>query len=233
MKSQTTQEQRIEAYLLDTMSMDERTRFAEEMKLDETLARQVQLQRAAYAASETHAEDRLVKGFAKWEWKHSLPRKLFPLVAAATTVAGIAALYLAWKYWPRAHDHFAENFETYTASAAGQASPAMESYSAGRYDESALLFEGYLKEDSPDPVPAFFAGVSYLSQDTPNATKAISHLRLAALQDGDLQEEAEWYLALAYFEGNDEAKARNILQVIATTADHPYEEQAQAILGQL
>jgi hypothetical protein len=225
-------EQRIEAYLLDAMSMDERTRFTEELKLDPKLMEQVELQRAAYAAGEVTSQDSLLNNMAKWEWKRSLPRKLFPLVAGGTTVIAVALLFMAWKYWPRPHDHFEENFETYPAQAipSGAFHEASESYASGEYEKSARLFESQLNGSS-DPVAAFYAGLSYLSADSVNASKAIEHLSASAAKPSALQHQAEWYLAPAYFKAGDELKARSILEFIAASKEHEKQEDAECILS--
>lgn len=225
-------EQRIEAYLLDAMSMDERTRFAEELKLDPHLLQQVELQRAAYAAGEVLSQDHLVNNMAKWEWKRSLPRKLFPLVAGGTAILGLALLFLAWRYWPRPHDHFAENFEAYPAQAIPSVAfkDASESYAAEDYQTSAQLFEAQLVTNA-DPVAEFYAGMAYLSADSVDASKAIEHLSASASKSSVVQQQAEWYLALAYFKAGDESKARSILEFIAASKEHEKKEDAECILS--
>lgn len=205
MKTATTNEHRIEAYLLDAMSIEERTRFSEELKMNPMLAHEIELQRAAYAAAEASAEDRVIDSMSKWEWKHSLPWKLFPLVALATTVVGIALLYLAWKYWPRPHDYFAEHYEAFEGTRPGNPSPAEAS---------------------------FFAGLSCLEAEPVDADCAVRELTTASLSSDPIKPQAEWYLAMAYFAAGDESKGQAIVKVIAADPKHPRQADAADAVDQ-
>ncbi|PHI20747.1 hypothetical protein CEQ90_06770 [Lewinellaceae bacterium SD302] len=105
---------------------------------------------------------------------------------------------------------------------------AFLAYEQGNYRE-ALTYLGQLEAT---PVNDFYAGQAQLGLKKFPA--AIDDLfPLAQMDDFPLQQQANWYLALAYLGNEATADAKQILSTIAGEEGHPFQKQAEVLLEEI
>ncbi len=91
---------------------------------------------------------------------------------------------------------------------------AIAAYNKGDFETSARLREEIATLPEANTEDFFFLGISYLYQNPPKGEQAIEPLQKAVADPtgkGLIQEEAEWYLTLAYVEAGRFAAAREML----------------------
>lgn len=92
---------------------------------------------------------------------------------------------------------------------------AVAAYNQGDFEASARIREEIAMMPQANTEDFFFLGISYLYQDPPKGEQAIEPLQKAVADPtgtGLIQEEAEWYLTLAYVEAGRFAAAREMLE---------------------
>jgi tetratricopeptide (TPR) repeat protein len=162
-------------------------------------------------------------------------RSYLALAATVVIVAGLTA-YLTRSAADDAL--FQQYFEPYPSAqpvvrgaTTDAASHALVLYESRQYDAALAGFEAALKERSNDPVARFYAGLCQLALGR-NAD-AISNLEeTRRLGAGELEQAAEWYLALAHVRSRDIGEARSRLTSIADGAGF-YADRARAVLRAL
>ena len=154
-------------------------------------------------------------------------RKIFrygmPLAATIVLAAGI---FLAYYFFSLSSDRvYADNyhpFEMTTVRGQDQESPVIDAYRNRNYQEVIRLRRA-AGEDSP--IPLFFSGVSYLHlNDTPAAIADLEQV-LEKNRDSRLpvfEDEAEYYLALAYIRNRDYDLALPLLEKMRDDEQHTY-----------
>lgn len=105
----------------------------------------------------------------------------------------------------------------------------MQAYDAQQYEEAIPFLERYLA-NTPDETIQLYLAVSYLyTNQTNNAIRLLNSLQ--SLNDPVVSEEATWYLGLAYLQIEDWRKASNTLQQIKTNST--FYKEAQEVLQKL
>jgi tetratricopeptide (TPR) repeat protein len=102
---------------------------------------------------------------------------------------------------------------------------AFSLYDNGNYEASLVYFE---KIETPQYDAQFFQANAYLATDQVEKALPIL-LQLSQLKDSEWQPKAEWYLALALSE-KEADRAKLLLEKIKSTANHPFQKQAEAVL---
>lgn len=236
-------EARIEAYLLGELNPEDRTQFENEISNSAEMRKEVELQKAAYAASQLYSESLLKGEMNSWDSSRGRTVKLFPLLAAAALVAGL--IFGLWKLSEPARtatpqELFAQHYEVYrppilvrgddTTQTLFKA--ASEHYASGEFDKSAEMFEAYLVEQD-DIEARLYAGLSHLSDNPPKSAEAITHLKVAANAETPFQEQSQWYLALAHLHGSNTAVSMELLSRIANSESHYKKVAAKRLLKQI
>lgn len=109
--------------------------------------------------------------------------------------------------------HYANNETRKGASdISEQRGAAIDAYNREDFATSARLRTVVTASEEATTKDFFFLGLSYLYQNPPDGALAIEPLRLAmADPSGELQDEAKWYLTLAYVSAGQFANARELL----------------------
>lgn len=98
-----------------------------------------------------------------------------------------------------------------------QRTEAIIAYGEQDFERSAQLRNLIAQAGAATEEDFFYLGVSYLSQDQIQVPPAIEALQKALeIPNGQLREEAQWYLSLAYLKADRIAEGRNLLQQIVS-----------------
>ncbi len=241
-------ENQIDRYLLNQMTPEERSAFETRLENDQSLTQEVSIQREVL-------ED--IEGIGRIELKSKLKqihqdlysssaqpktkfRKLFYRVAVAAIFLGV--LTFGWWSLQQAPDStqlYAQNFEPFELSLSqrsdGDISLAKieSAYDAGRYDEAIVMFQEAIKDKATQSSQILLGlGISYLQTDQPQ--KAITQFdQILANNDFNYEDEAQWYLGLAYLKLNDIPNARKHMNVLTSDLSRDHYEEAQKLLLQL
>lgn len=92
---------------------------------------------------------------------------------------------------------------------------AINAYGRKEFAQSAQLRQVIVQAGAAVEEDFFYLGVSLLSQESPQPAAAVEALQQAlAIPQGQLREEAEWYLSLAYLKSDRLSEARSLLTQI-------------------
>ena len=101
----------------------------------------------------------------------------------------------------------------------------VNNYQSEKYYTVVGLLKDLQQSDSQNTIAySFYLGNCFLFMR--NHEDAIKELEKVALVKSDLQDEALWYLALAYYLNKDLKKSKEILNEVMTFEGTPYKEQA-------
>ena len=164
-----------------------------------------------------------------WVWS---ARSYLALAATAVVVAGLTG-YLARP--PGDEALFQQQFEPYPithptvrGAASEAASNALRLYETRDYTGALAGFEVAIKERPADRTARFYAGLCQLARGrTADAISSLEESRKPG--GGELEEPAEWYLALAYLRSHNIDEARSRLRSIAAKGGF-YADKARALL---
>lgn len=225
----------VEAYLDGTLSPQEVKEFEGRLLRDAELQHELKLQRDTRGLLALNRGPVLKKQLQEIEAAHHkqirpLWQNWYAVAAVVIVLIGIGALL--WQ--GTLHNPYESAFEAYPdritmrqANSDSLVNQAMSAYRKGNFDQ-AIPSLSQLKEMEPDQVTyQFYLGVAQLGAGL--AGDAISTLE--PLRSHNLfGEAATWYLALAYGQSGDEAKAQELLQVLTTSQDSPYRDAALELL---
>ena len=214
-------------YLQEKMSPSEKADFEIQLADSTPLQEAVQEMRRAIQASQLFGQLNLRQqlGDLEAELDQVQPTKVrsfraYWLAAASVLLITFAGLWYFNRPIP-APQYFAAYFEPYRAPVNIRSSPgatdrweqARLAYAAGDFTLAAERFASITNTAGvPTYLRDFYWGVSLLSQETPDATKAISRLEKVAGLTTDYQEPATWYLALAHLSLDQKEQARPYLE---------------------
>ncbi len=92
----------------------------------------------------------------------------------------------------------------------------VNAYQKKDYVHAASLIEKSIEADGGAGKRYFYLGLSYLQQDPPKAKEAIEPLKQVLASTNRYQEQALWYLALAYLGADQTELGKNILKMIVS-----------------
>lgn len=101
---------------------------------------------------------------------------------------------------------------------------AYAAYEAANWSEAAKAIAAL----PPSPLHDFYRAQIALQEE--EASQAVQLLSELVQTDFPLQQEAQWYLALAYMQQNQSEQAARWLQRILAVPDHPYQKEAKQLL---
>ena len=108
----------------------------------------------------------------------------------------------------------------------------IKGYKAGMYDTVITKLQRLPEDRQTVHYKNYFLGLSYLANKQP--TKAIPYLTVARKTPSlSLRQKSEWFLALAYLNANNKAKALPILLRISSNRNHPFNAFANQVLTRL
>ncbi len=109
-----------------------------------------------------------------------------------------------------------------------QLNNGMKSFRNGDYKKAVSLFKEVEKHHKE--LASFYIAMSYMQLNS--YTEAIQYLENIN-KTSEYQQEARWYMSLAYLANNDTGKARLLLTAIANDHGQFFNEKAQSLLEQL
>lgn len=247
--------QRIEDYLRNRLSADERDAFLQQVKTDTELRKQLRTAEFAEKAIEQYASQRPDRAVIKQALRHSRQqqsrRLLIGAVAAAALIAGLY-LYLPIglnpapdlpKPGPQAL--FQQYYQPYSPEGSLLGGSDTDQLAA-RYGR---LRQAYLKHQcdsvqllAPDLLaqPAFVDApearlllANCLLQTGSQEAEALQQLALVPPSAADYFAEAQWYTTLVHLKQGDIPAARARLSFILANENHPYFKQASDLVEAL
>jgi tetratricopeptide (TPR) repeat protein len=152
-----------------------------------------------------------------------LKTKIGLAIVALSIFSGFSVLYVYYKATPERL--FTENYHPYERHILRGnvvSSSLKDFYSNGHMDSVILEFKA---SKSPVPEEFLLAGIAYLEKNQPQ--KAIETLQLMIQKNRDtksdmFEDDAEYYLAMAYLNNQEPEKAMPIFEKIEADANHPY-----------
>ncbi len=214
-------------YLQEEMNESEKSAFEAQLAQSEELRESLTEMRRAIQASQLFGQLNLRQQLGELEAELSQEKpskvrsfRLYWVAAASVLMIALAGLWYFNRPLP-APQYFAQYFEPYRAPVNIRSSPGVtDIWEQGRkaYEarDFALAAERFGSITPTTGVPTylrdFYWAVSLLSQEPPNAKKAVELLKNVAALTTDYQQPAIWYLALAQLQLDQKEEARYYLQ---------------------
>ncbi|MBL0128731.1 MAG: hypothetical protein IPP83_15020 [Flavobacteriales bacterium] len=236
-----TRFERIEAYVLGSMSVDEHALFEQELASDPALKAEMELQRENTLTIELGGMDRLLKSVSTEQRANGADlRTQGAGWKSYLKYAAIVAIVLSGAFWvmtrPTTNERlFAQHFEADPGLPVAMGSTtnlafsdAMVAYKLGDYQEARDKWSILLKADPANDTLRYYIGSAALAMD--DADAAIPFLERVAADPGSaFHDKAMWYLFLAYVQQGELAKAK----ALPLDNDTAYGERARAIKAEL
>lgn len=237
---------RIEQYLRDEMPAKERTAFEQEMSVDATLRKEVELHRLVHQTLGDPGENtfRQTLGEVANKWHDtsavvtgSRTPMAWRIIGIAATVLIAVGVYL-WFDGQQNGDPFDAYFEPYamvlteraaadTATVDRLVTTAVRQYTQGEFRQAAESFAKLRDIDPSAPAYTFYEGVARLGAGEHD--QAVDALReLLDMPDHLLVQQGRWYLALAQWENGQQDEALANMELIQP-GEFKYDE-ARAII---
>lgn len=223
--------EQIEAYLLHTMTTEERSRFETQLAADPSLQKELELQRQllAIATVESFKADQqsrienssaasrtsaIVKSISKWYW------------AAAAVLIFITGFWYFQNQTSTpqklANQYFSPDPGlpvTMSSTSQYQFYDGMVSYKEADYEKAIAIWKSIATTNSKSDTLQYFIGLAYLNRDHYN--DALQQLLPIAEGNSKWKEKASWYLSLTYLKLNQPQKAQKWLQTIPSYPEAP------------
>jgi hypothetical protein len=240
-------EHQIDNYLLNLLSPEEKKAFESQLESDDSLREKVMLQQTAMKS---------IEGLGRIELKSKLQQihqevrdennsgsnlrfLIYKFSAAAAFIGLILFSWLWINQSPSSLDLYAKNFEIYELnlnqrSGDNDTYTSLEKlYSNENYSEAIPLFQEILNNSSSKSSEIYLGlGISFLKIDQP--TKAIVQFEeILKNKDFNFEDEARWYLGLAYLKLDDVPNAKNYFSILGSDSNNDHHKEAISILSQL
>ncbi|MCB0644639.1 MAG: hypothetical protein KDC44_23505 [Phaeodactylibacter sp.] len=106
---------------------------------------------------------------------------------------------------------------------------ANTAYLEGNYEAALSDFQRLVDAGAADGYDRFYLGICYLLKKEQLPGPAIEQLKLAQAQEGDLRQEIDWVLALAYTKNAEYEKAERLLQQIISNKQYMQQQAAELL----
>ena len=216
--------EQIEAYLLDSMTTEERSRFETQLAADPSLQKELELQRQLLAIVSVESFNAAPKSaptqtanitsISKWYW------------AAAAVLIFISGFWFFQNQTATpqklANQYFSPDPGlpvTMSSSSQYQFYDGMVSYKEADYEKAIAIWKSIATTNRQSDTLQYFIGVAYLNRDHYN--DALQQLLPLAEGNGNWKEKARWYLSLTYLKLNQPQKAQKWLQTIPSYPEAP------------
>lgn len=216
--------EQIEAYLLDSMTTEERSRFETQLAADPSLQKELELQRQLLAivsvesfnAAPKSAPTQTAKitSISKWYW------------AAAAVLIFITGFWFFQNQTATpqklANQYFSPDPGlpvTMSSSSQYQFYDGMVSYKEADYEKAIAIWKSIATTNRLSDTLQYFIGLAYLNRDHYN--DALQQLLPLAEGNSKWKEKASWYLSLTYLKLNQPQKAKKWLQTIPSYPEAP------------
>jgi hypothetical protein len=228
----------IEAYVLGTMSAEERARFEQDMSSDAALRAEVELQRENMHAVELGGVERMLRSIAAEELSaERAPQesgKRYWMYAAAIVLLGIGAAWWSTRT-PLNEQLYTEHFTPdpglpveMGVTADPAFADAMVAYKLGDYAEARTKWDRLLNDQPRNDTLIFYIASAALAEGDPDS--AIKGFKQEAEDvSSPFHDKSRWYLFLSYVRAGRIADA----QALRLDTDPVYGERVRSIIGRL
>lgn len=248
MIKRTSYSQRIEDYLSEEISENEKLKFEQELAVNPKLKQELQFEIELDASLkqedviDLRRKMRHVineeKARARNFGKRSLHSHWY-LVAASVTflilIVGALRLMNPVKYSSETifeMYYTGESAHNVTRSGSNSNDEAMTKYRDGDFNGALLLFNEILDKDADNIYIRYYAGLA--SIETKQNKRAINEFSFIVKNRNNLfVENAEWYLALSYLRDSQPKEAKIILEKISETVTNTHQNEAKQILKRI
>lgn len=162
----------------------------------------------------------------------SITRNIYRIAAAIVLLIGSLAIYKFATV--NAGDFYTRHYSLYelpTSRGEGETASIELAYRNADWNAVVNLYNSLAVKGNKD---FFLAGIASLElKQFPQAIERFTQIlnRNATSNDTYFQDEAEYYLALAYIANNEIAKASDLLDKIKADSNHLYREKAESMSG--
>lgn len=253
MKDYNYTESDIQKYILEELSKEEVIKFEKAMKENPDFALEVDNHRQIAKSIEyyggqkfkTRIKDIYEEVRPEIISKKKPKQRYFSIfkIASAALLATILMFLLNQYMTPTTkitpQEIYAQNFKTYnwnpslrSDEATVNLDRALNLYTSKSYDEAIPLIESLI-EENPNNIPARLA-IANAHLENDSAEFAIPHLEhILTLDDVLYQDQANWYLGLAYLRMGQQAEAKSIFQNLASNPSADYFNESDSIIQQM
>ena len=250
MAGNSTYYELVDRYLTGQLSPEETKEFEAQLSSDPELAKELEFQQKIGSVLKTgkalDLKARLNKIEADFQAAppkapQKQPRKqwgLWPRLAVAASFALLMTFLVRMWFFPPVDtlQLYADNFTPYPTKTVRKPGVALEkavkSYEKKEYAEALPIFEQVAKTDSLYNEWSMYRGICYL--ETGNAVAAeTDFLRLLAEGGAFYEEDARWYLVMAYLKQGQRQKAKTELNIFNAQKSTYKQDQVQQLLKNL
>jgi hypothetical protein len=161
-----------------------------------------------------------------------MTRNIFRVAAAVILLVGAVAVYKFMTV--SAKNFYQDNYSSYTLTTTrseGETSLLEQAYRNSNWNEVVTQYNAIAVKTNKDH---FLAGMAAMElKQYPQAIERLSEVLNSNVRTGDnyFQDEAEYYLALAYIANNQTGEAATLLRKIKANNGHLYQQKAKDMLG--
>lgn len=258
MENNTTNFDRIEAYLLGQMPSTEVAAFEQEIGQDDTLAREVDRQRLEHRAMELLLREELRNNLQLWKAEEdkagvasesSTGAKTVSLHASRRLIFRIAAaasIALLIGFFARQFFSGSTNYETLAmaqfddtavtirgANDTDPFTPAYQAIAQKDYPAALIQLERVPKDYAPATVLNLRGECYFRLRQYSQAVATYQQLLQSKPADGDLREKAEWRLLLSYLaQGGPQAEVERLLDKVIAEGGQ-FADKAQQVRAEV
>jgi hypothetical protein len=240
--SKTTTQSTTQRYLTDELSEQELVNFKGKLEANEDFEEEV-AEEVVQSYGRIRLNEKLDKIYAE-ETSQTKVKRLPGFNRYLSIAAAILVFLVSIGYWilkPNGENEsiLASNLKPYRTLSVhrGEASfdesweNGMNQYKQANYgDAITYLLAASLASPEHKYLADFYIGICYLAKVKPQPPQAIIYLLESQIVDSDIKQQATWFLALAYFENKEKAKAKSLLEKIAGPQNAYQQEAAASIL---
>ena len=241
-------ENRIDQYLLNLLSPEEKSSFEKQLQEDENLMKEFLLHKETFETIEgigrVELKSRLKKIHSEevenQNGESSNIRSLISKFAIAASFVGLIAFGWWWMQQPLTPaDLYSQNFEPFELTL-NQRSGSEKlyddietAYAKGDFENAIALFKTSLeKQDKRSSQLLLGLGISYMEGENPQ--NAIPYFNeIIDNKDFNFEDESHWYLGLAYLKMNDIPNAKVHFEILASDPSKDHHEQSVDIVSNL
>ena len=243
---ETARNKRIDDFLLDRLSEQDRIAFLDKIKSDKDLKEEVEIRKAMIEQVETMGDLKLkekILGIQKKVegTKKNIVRRRF-LVVLSTVAAAVLLLFLAYQWFDPKVDSqelYAQYYQAYelpfgsrSASEDKRIVEAGGLYQNGEYAKALPLLQNLETQGLGDDRITLAIAICQLEMN--DNESAVATLRQASAKRGFLyKDQAKWYMALALLKFDQMEECSRILQSIADDHTAHFNQEAIELLETL
>ena len=240
-------EQKIDKYLMDLLSVEERALFEEEMRQNESLMKEVELQRDALKSIEGLGRANLKSKLqdihtelypASQASDVKLRKLLYRFAAAAVFIALVSITWWQMQDNASPSELYSQYFSTYELSLSERSGidddliRIEQLYEQQKYAELIPLLQQKVAENAQNSELLLGLGIAHLQKnDFDSAIKQFQSILDS--NDFNYEDEANWYLGLSHLKSGNIESAKQFFTILASDASRDHSKEAKRILDRI